>query len=884
MTEGALHRVGAYRLGEKLGEGGMGVVYRARDERLGRDVAVKVMKPELAIDPARLRRFTAEARAMAAVGHPNIVAIHDVGTWCGRPFIVTELLEGETLRSRIVSGGLTVATAVEYAIRITRGLEAAHARGFVHRDLKSENVFLTRDGQVKLLDFGIATLTASDPRVGGDTSEHRTGREDTQPGDPAGTPGCMSPEQIRGLPVDGRTDIFALGVALHEMLSGRRPFSGATPGETMAMVLHDDPPPLGRRIPRPVTEIVSRCLEKRPENRFSSAHDLALALTAIGGGRSQERPTSIRFLKRVMPQGPNLSWQRRAWPAVVAAIVALTILGFHIMQGASGGGFPGADLVPHRVAVVPFDDIDTPGQLETLGMLAAVRLSRSLAALREVEVVRAEAGDAYPLASLPRAQRIGKATRAGLVLGGTVARDGDRVEFAATLEDGASGRIVGVLGAVSASLEYPDEALDVLGGRALIAVERHLHPSLAFASGDRWPRYEAYREYRSSLEDAGSAPLEEALRHVERALELDPGYAQVRLIWGGAATMTRSEVVGPNLLSSRLPHLLPLNRNGLSDVQGKILDGILMRFDGNWLGACTVFQDVLEEDPRNCVSRLYVVDSALRANRPQQAVDVFDGLEWDPVLPPQPREIMFAAAAKSYHLLERHADELEVLERLGSGVARANARLWEVKQELIALAAAGRLEELDLKIEDLLLQPENTAFQRAQAMVSAAIELHEHGHPKAATRLAEHSLEIFRESTSQGHSHEGFGDCCFDAMYLTGRPEEAYALVLGSAHAWTDPLERASVLGVAAARAGHAGEARKQLMALAELQRPVQYGAVAFAQARIAAQLGEREQALHLLRRALVNGFWDYPALRRCLDFERLRDDPEFRRLAEPKG
>jgi serine/threonine protein kinase/tetratricopeptide (TPR) repeat protein len=862
----------------------MGVVYRAHDERLDREVAVKLLKPGLAGQLDRVRRFTTEARAMAAVAHPNIVAIHEVGSWDGRPYIVSELLQGETLRDRILSSGaIEVTTAVKYAIHITRGLEAAHNCGFVHRDVKSENVFLTSDGQIKLLDFGIAALIAGDPERGGASGEGST-REDTQPGDLAGTPCCMSPEQIRGLPVDGRADIFALGVALHEMLSGRRPFSGATPGETMAMVLHDDPPPLGRRIPRPVKEIVSRCLEKRPEDRFSSAHDLALALTAVGSDQSHERPTSIRSLKRVMPQGPNLSWQRRAWPAVVAAIVALTILGFRIMQGTSGGGSPDSDLVPRRVAVVPFDDIDTPGQLETLGMLAAVRLSRSLAALREVEVVRVEAGDAYPLASLLKAQRIGKATRAGLVLGGTVARRGDRVEFAATLEDGASGRIVSVLGAVSASLEYPDEALDVLGGRALIAVERHLHPSLAFASGDRWPRYEAYREYRSSLEDAGSAPLEEALRHVERALELDPGYAQVRLVWAGGMTLARPEVVGPDFPSSHLTRLLPLHRDRLSGSQSKILDGILMRIDGNWLGASQVFREILESDPRSCVSRTYVIDSAVRANRPRQAIDAFEELVWDPIIPPQAKEIAIAAAAKAYHLLGRHDDELEALERLGPGPAHKNTRLWAVQQKMIALAAAGRLDTLNRVIEDALVQPETVPYQRAQVMVATAVELREHGYRAAATRLAERALDDFRASMPRQNSHVGFGSCCFDAMYLSGHAEEAHALVLEGAPTWADPFERARLLGLAAARAGHEDAARKQMLVLAELDTPVRYGQGAYARARIAALLGDRDAALHLLRRAIANGFWDYPALRSCPDLETLRDDPDIRELVAPRG
>ena len=884
MSRGPLHRVGVYHLLAELGEGGMGVVYRAHDERLGREVAVKLLKPELAGQLDRVRRFTTEARAMAAVAHPNIVAVYDVGSWNGRPYIVSELLEGETLRDRIVSGGaIEVTTAVRYAIHITLGLEAAHTCGLVHRDLKSENVFLTSDGQIKLLDFGIAALIAGDPERGG-ASVEGTAREDTQPGDPAGTPACMSPEQIRGLPADHRTDIFALGVALHEMLSGRRPFVGRTPGETMAMVLHDDPPPLGRRIPEPLRQVVSRCLQKRPEDRFSSAHDLAMALHAVGSARRPERLVSVWPPTGRTGEAPDRTWQRGAWLAVVSAAVALAILGFRIVNTTSGRGPPRAGLVPHRVAVVPFSDVDGHGQLESIGVLAAIELSRSLATLREVEVVRTETEDAYPLATLPSAQSVGGATGAGLVLYGTVTGDGGTVEFAATLEDSATGRIVRVFDPVSASHEYPADALGVLGGWLEIAVLEHLHPALGFGSGDGWPRLDAYREYRRSLEDAVTGPLEEAFEHVYRAIELDPGFAQVRLVWAGGMTFVRPDVIGPGVSSTHLPRLLPLDRAALSASQARILDGILMRIAGNWMGASQVFQDVLERDPRSCVARMYVIDSAVRANRPQQAIDVFEELVWDPIIPPQAKEIAFAAAAKAYHILGRHDDELGALERLGPGPVRESARLWAAQQKMIALAAAGRLELLYLKIEDALVQPEVTPHQRAQVMVDTAVELREHGHRVAATRLAERALEGFRESMPSQHIRDGFGSCCFDAMHLTGRAEEAHALVLASAPAWPDPFERAKVLGLAAARSGRESAAREQMIALTHLDRPARYGQVAYAQARIAALLGDRDEALHFLRRAIANGFWDYPGLRCCPDFERLRSDPEFRRLIEPTG
>ena len=273
MSTFAERTLGRYRLLSLLGAGGMGEVYRALDTELGREVAVKVLPPDFANDPERLRRFEIEARAAAAISHPNILAIHDVGRSDGTSYLVTELLEGETLRHRIRSGGLTVATAVGYAIQAAHGLAAAHAKGVLHRDLKTENLFLTTDGRIKILDFGLAKLAPAEEAL--DQSA------ETATGAALGTVGYMAPEVLRGQPADARSDLFSIGAVLYEMVCGRRPFSGGTPAETVAQALQSDPAPMPREVPAPLQRIVRRCLEKRPEDRFQSAHDLALALEAL---------------------------------------------------------------------------------------------------------------------------------------------------------------------------------------------------------------------------------------------------------------------------------------------------------------------------------------------------------------------------------------------------------------------------------------------------------------------------------------------------------------------------------------------------------------------------------------------------------------------------
>jgi eukaryotic-like serine/threonine-protein kinase len=276
-------RLGPYLITHAIGTGGMGEVYRACDTRLDRDVAIKVLPTHIAHDPDRRARFEREARAVAALAHPNILAIYDVGSHEGRAYLVTELLEGETLRERLRGGPFAPRKAVEIAIQIAGGLAAAHERGIVHRDLKPENVFVTDDGRVKILDFGLAAqfaTSAGDP-------DSPTMPAGTEPGVLLGTIGYMSPEQIRGVKLDPRTDIFAFGAVLFEMLTGRRAFQRETAAETMTAILREDVPELsstGREIPLPLDRIVRRCLEKSVGERLQAARDVAIALEAVSSG------------------------------------------------------------------------------------------------------------------------------------------------------------------------------------------------------------------------------------------------------------------------------------------------------------------------------------------------------------------------------------------------------------------------------------------------------------------------------------------------------------------------------------------------------------------------------------------------------------------------
>ncbi len=304
MTLAPRTRLGPYEIVGSLGAGGMGEVYRARDTRLGREVAIKVLPAEFARDPERLRRFELEARSVAALNHPNILALHDVGTHEGAPYLVTELLEGESLYDRLRAGALPVRRTVEIGVQIAQGLAAAHEKGIVHRDLKPGNVFVTKEGHVKILDFGLAKLAPPRDAVAGQAT---TIVDATEAGTTLGTAGYMSPEQVRGQAADQRSDIFSFGCVLYEMVSGRRAFAGDTAADTMSAVLSREPELLelrGGPIAPAMQAILGRCLAKRPEERFDTARDLAFVLRALdqprgaggtgaigGGSRGESRPS-----------------------------------------------------------------------------------------------------------------------------------------------------------------------------------------------------------------------------------------------------------------------------------------------------------------------------------------------------------------------------------------------------------------------------------------------------------------------------------------------------------------------------------------------------------------------------------------------------------------
>ncbi len=457
--------LGHYRVVEQIGAGGMGEVYRAHDERLDRDVAIKVLPEAVAGDPERMVRFEREARAVAQLDHPNILAIHDFETEGGTAFAVMELLHGESLREVITKGGLTIGKAVEYARSIAEGLAAAHAKGIIHRDLKPENVFLTRDGRIKILDFGLArTVLPVDSEA--ETATISPGG--TAVGTVLGTAGYMSPEQAEGRPVDARSDLFSFGTVLYEMLSGRRPFVGDTAAAALAALLRDDPPPVADVDPK-LARLVERCLRKNPAERFRSAAELRSAIDEC-----------------------------RA-PAGGSQLASIAVLPFHNMSGASEDEYLCEGLTEEIINV-----LTRIPNLRVIARTSAFAVGRMGLDVRE----------------------IGARLNVGTILEGSVRRSGHRVRITAQLVTSSDGghlwseRFDRELADVFA---LEDEIAEAIAERLRVGLDHQDGVSRRPAVDPE--AHNAFLEGRYYLARGTPPALAQAMACFERAIALDPGFA-----------------------------------------------------------------------------------------------------------------------------------------------------------------------------------------------------------------------------------------------------------------------------------------------------------------------------------------------------------------------
>ncbi|MGD1147281.1 MAG: protein kinase [Thermoanaerobaculaceae bacterium] len=853
-----------------IGAGGMGEVYRARDTRLGREVAIKVLPAEFASDPDRLRRFEQEARAVAALSHPNVLAIFDVGTHDAIPYLVTELLEGESLRDRLRAGGLTVRKAVETAVQIAQGLAAAHEKGIIHRDLKPGNVFITKNGQVKILDFGLAKL-AQPETPPNSYAKTASGEPSTESGAVLGTMGYTSPEQLRGERADARSDIFSFGCVLYEMLCGTSPFLKRTGAETVTAIMSEDPAPLagrGRNVPPAVEGIVGRCLEKRPEDRFSSAHDLALALRATSGGT--ETPATAKAPVRVLRV-------RSSWLVGAAGVVLLAVAAVLLIWAPWRKAAPAASFDPKSIVVAVFENRTGDASLDSVGQQIADALTNDLLKTGELKVAvnpvavnrRGEAGG-DPLL------RLAQATRSALVVSGTYDLRGDQLEVQARVVDPWHGTVVYTAAPLRCARADPLSALEPLRQHVTGAVAWGFdRKQRANWNGYHPPRYDALLEFRLGQAEYGQN-MASALVHYEKAAALDPEFYEARLTRvdtlyeGGQFEEAAKELA---LLEANVGRMMPAERLNVqywrAELDGRRLDSLAINRE---MAALSGFPEDFQ---------LGIGIEEMGLNRPGEAIRDLsisrsdsDALE---------HAIDYAPAvclAEAYHMNRDYEGALKVARE---GKSRFPGVLSFYSDEAGALAALGRLEEVEKVIE--ACEATQGGFRvgtPGYVMRVAAEELRAHGHREASLKMAERAVAWYRARLASEAAK--YQRSLMAALYLSERWAEEKVVAEALLAKDPDDIDMRGWVGTAAAHLGNVAQARRIDEEFAALTRPYLYGKHTYFRACIAAQLDEKDRAVALLRDAFAQGFKFIVDIHRDLDLEPLWGYPPFEELIKPKG
>jgi tetratricopeptide (TPR) repeat protein/TolB-like protein len=913
--------LGHYRLLDLVGAGGMGEVYRARDERLDRDVAVKVLPDTVASNPERLARFEREAKALARAEHPNILSIYDFGSEAPVPgdstpstaYAVTELLAGETLRTRLSRERLSWRRAVEIGAAVADGLAAAHGQGIVHRDVKPENLFLTADGRVKILDFGLAasgivadSVAATAPSPGNLTS----------PGDVLGTVGYMAPEQVQGQAVDARADIFALGCVLYEMVTGRRAFAAATVTETLTAILTapvaevsasrtDAPPEIGR--------IIARCLEKQPGQRFQSASDLAFALRALTSAPVAATASAASAASLAgQPAPPPTGARDRRWVfggvaalAVVALATTAVVWLWPRTEGKPAATTSGLD--PEKVVIAVFANETGEAMLDALGMQISEWVTQNLSRIAAKVAINPElpsmGGRGLPRSVLAKEadplRALAERTGAGLVVAGTYYLEGDRLRV--------QSRIVDVAGGGTAIGLEPTVGLRSKSSDVVADVTSRVKGALAVRSSKVWaktveahrpPSYEAYLEFLQGVAAHGPGTYPVAERHFRRALELDPGYAEPRG-WLLSALGTQGRFAEADEVLR--PAEEPTAFGEATPAEQAVLRYLRAELDGNLRGGLAAASDWARLAP--FLESFFMLGRAeSRNNHPRAALESLSRIRVeDAPAASGPNAYSFLSLrAAQYHQVGEYAKQLEDA-RLGQKHYPGVSAFFLA--EVGALVALGRAAEVD-GVVALSEQALGNSNSTGSLLLQAALELAAHGHADAARAMAGRAVAYFEKRLKTDKpaanllsSYAGAllraGDCQRavpirrdlarvmpdDRAYLSRQGDYAVALAACGPSTRSGP-PRATPRG-----GGSRDEARKIADAFEKADRPFLHGEHLYQRARILAALGDGEGAVRELQAAFAKGNpWNASAMHLDSCWDPIRTYPPFVEWIKPKG
>jgi serine/threonine protein kinase/tetratricopeptide (TPR) repeat protein len=881
--------VAHYRILDKLGAGGMGVVYKAEDTQLKRAVALKFLPPELTRDDEAKARFLREAQAAAALDHPNICTVYEIGESGDQTYIAMSYVEGLRLKDMIEAGPLQLEQAINLSIQIAEGLKAAHDKGIIHRDIKPGNIMVTGKGQARITDFGLAKLAG--------------GSEITSSGTLMGTVSYMSPEQARGDPVDHRTDIWSFGTVIYEMVTAKRPFRGDHDSAIIYSILHEEPEPMTRvrqGVPVEIERTVNKAVAKELDSRYQSADEILAELRAVRNG-SADLATVFPGEPSTPPPGASIASARKRFVSeittalkrprimmLLAIIVVLGIGSFLLLTRRSGLGVD-----PRRVVVADFENQSDDKSLDYLGPLISDWMTQGLAQVGVVEVVpRMAASHSIRMVQFKAAGATGMQllraladhTKAGTVVSGAYRIAGEGIYFQAEIVDARRKNIMNSFSAIGEDRSAPMEAVEMLLQRVMGALAARFDPLASLPSGTTPPLFEAYREYIVGVGLFGT-DFPKATEHFARASDLDSTFVHPRF-WLIAAHWW----LGNWAKADSIAGFVDKHRERLSTYDRCLLDSFRAGLMGQWGEQHRYLRQA--ERVSHTVSptlRYLIAVNARNLNRPREAIQEFSQMKGALELLVDARDIrtptLLGEYAKAHHSLGNYEKELE-LARMGR---KYFPEIVQCSGDAIrALAALGRIEEVRKLINETVAissqRWDRVAWTPGWVMIHAAEELRAHGHEEVAQEIAQKAVEWYKNAPIDQTSGRGYRENLAHALYQAFRWEEAREVMEALAREEPENIHYKGDLGTLAARRGERVEAERISLELKGIDRPYLFGWHIYYRARIASLLGDKDEAVVLLREAFAQGHEYGLHLHAEVDFQSLWDFPPFEELIRPKG
>jgi len=857
-----------YKIIEKIGEGGMGVVYKAQDTKLDRIVALKFLPSHLTKKESDLKRFIQEAKAAAALNHPNVCTIHEIHDEGENPFIVMEYVEGETLRARIKEKGKRIKKIVNYAIQIAEALKAAHAKGVIHRDIKSDNIMITEDGRVKVMDFGLAKLRGS-VRL-------------TKSSSTLGTVAYMSPEHLQGGEVDARTDIFSFGVVLYEMLTGQLPFKGEYESAMMYSIVNEEPEPVQKYrsdLSSELLHVLNRALEKDPEERYQSVNDMRIDLKRLkrdtdkvsrktpAGLPSEEMASaaeSTEKKKSLLSEKPKK--RIKTIPLLIAAaiIVAVVMSVIYIIKT------PGSKYIENRIVVVPFENNTGDESLDIMGKMAAEMITQSISQVSFLETVPfISVRDVFSNTKKPpSAYTVAEQNRAGVLITGSYYLQEGNLVFRTSIMDVAREKLLESLSPVQDSSMTSKVVLEKLCDQVLGALAVYFRFEIPTVH-THIPSFEAYKEFMIGLEFFG-VDYDQARIHFRKAVEIDSDFTTA-LSYIATSYSNQGEWAKADSIYT----ILNKRREELAQYDRIMLDWRMANISGNNAKAMRFLRKAEELAPGSITVKYLIGLFAERMNLPQLTVDTFEKVGYEKITEFNvgSSSWWFNVLTSALYMLGEYDKALDVIHTKSRYYPDSPSNL---SYEAILQAARGEIREV-YRVIDESFRLSGTAPN--YVMMDAVRGLRAHGYKQDAHKVCKRALKWYQSRTTGDYNYDIARILYLDEQW---KKAQSYFEYLSAEN--PENQHYLGYTGVTAARLGEKKKANQIFEELYNKDEPYLFGSHLHWCARIAAVLGDRERAVDLLREAYGRGYGYGMYELLIMDFESLEDYDPYIELMRPKG